>query len=45
MSHYIYLVRHGEHEDAEYGLPDGRLSERGKRQAKLIAERLSGVPF
>lgn len=45
MSHYLYLVRHGEHEDAEYGLPDGRLSERGKRQAKLIAERLSGVPF
>jgi len=45
MSHYLYLVRHGEHEDAEFGLPDGPLSERGKRQARLIAERLSGVPF
>jgi probable phosphoglycerate mutase len=45
MSHYIYLVRHGEQQDAEYGLPDGPLSPRGKRQAHAIAERLSGVPF
>jgi broad specificity phosphatase PhoE len=45
MSRYLYLVRHGEQQDAEYGLPDGPLSERGKRQAKAIAERLSGVPF
>ena len=45
MSHFIYLVRHGEQQDAEYGLPDGPLSERGKRQATAIAERLSGVPF
>jgi serine/threonine-protein phosphatase PGAM5 len=45
MSHYLYLVRHGEQQDAEYGLPDGPLSERGKRQAHAIAERLSGVPF
>ena len=45
MSHYIYLVRHGEQQDAEYGLPDGPLSPRGARQAKAIAERLSGVPF
>jgi serine/threonine-protein phosphatase PGAM5 len=45
MSHYLYLVRHGEQQDAEYGLPDGPLSGRGKRQAKLIADRLSGVPF
>lgn len=45
MSHYLYLVRHGEHQDAEHGLRDGPLSERGKRQAMLIADRLSGVPF
>lgn len=45
MSHYIYLVRHGEQQDAEHGLPDGPLSPRGVRQARAIAERLSGVPF
>ncbi|MFS4506698.1 histidine phosphatase family protein [Clavibacter sp. Sh2141] len=45
MSHYIYLVRHGEQQDAEHGLPDGPLSGRGKRQAHCIADRLSGVPF
>lgn len=45
MSHYLYLVRHGEQQDAEYGMPDGPLSERGKRQARAIAERLGGVPF
>jgi len=45
MSHYLYLVRHGEQQDAEYGMPDGPLSGRGQRQATAIAERLSGVPF
>ena len=45
MTHYIYLVRHGEHQDAEHGLIDGRLSPRGRRQAALLADRLSGVPF
>jgi probable phosphoglycerate mutase len=45
VPHYLYLVRHGEQQDAEYGLPDGPLSNRGKRQAQLIAERLGGVPF
>ncbi len=45
MSRYLYLVRHGEQQDAEYGLPDGPLSARGIRQAKAIAERLGGVPF
>ncbi len=45
MSHYLYMVRHGEQQDAEYGMPDGPLSERGKRQAHAIAERLGGVPF
>lgn len=45
MTHYIYLVRHGEHQDAEHGLVDGPLSARGRRQAELIADRLSGVPL
>jgi probable phosphoglycerate mutase len=45
MSHFLYLIRHGEQQDAEHGLPDGPLSARGTRQAKLIADRLSGVPF
>lgn len=45
MTHYIYLVRHGEHQDAEYGLADGTLSARGRRQSELLADRLSGVPF
>jgi probable phosphoglycerate mutase len=45
MSRYLYLVRHGEQLDAEHGLPDGPLSPRGVRQAKAIAERLSGIPF
>src|SRR6478735_2854584 len=43
-SRYLYLVRHGEQQDAEHGLPDGPLSPRGVRQAKAIAERLSRVP-
>jgi serine/threonine-protein phosphatase PGAM5 len=45
LSHYLYLVRHGEQQDAQHGLPDGPLSARGRRQAELIAQRLSGVPF
>jgi probable phosphoglycerate mutase len=45
VPHYLYLVRHGEQQDAEHGLDDGPLSSRGKRQAQLIAERLGGVPF
>ncbi len=45
MSRYLYLVRHGEQVDAEYGLPEGPLSERGKAQAELIADRLAGVSF
>jgi len=43
VTHYIYLVRHGEHQDAEYGVDDGPLSPRGRRQAELIADRLSGL--
>jgi serine/threonine-protein phosphatase PGAM5 len=45
VTHYIYLVRHGEHQDAEHGLTDGPLSARGRRQAGLLADRLSGVPL
>ena len=39
MSRFLYLVRHGEQQDAEHGLPDGPLSARGVRQAHAIAER------
>ncbi|MFC4223217.1 histidine phosphatase family protein [Lysinibacter cavernae] len=45
MTRTLYLVRHGEQVDAEHGIPDGSLSPRGERQAKAIAERLSGIPF
>lgn len=45
MSHFLYLVRHGEQKDAEHGMPDGPLSARGKRQARAIATRLATVPF
>lgn len=45
LTHYLYLVRHGEHQDAEHGLLDGPLSPRGQRQAALLADRLSGVRF
>lgn len=45
MTHYIYLVRHGEQQDAEHGVEDGPLSPRGRRQAEAIADRLSGIPF
>ena len=45
MSHFIYLVRHAEQQDAEHGLPDGPLSARGKKQARAVADRLSSVPL
>ena len=45
MSRYLYLVRHGEQVDAEFGLPEGPLSDRGKDQAHLIADRLKTVTF
>jgi broad specificity phosphatase PhoE len=45
VTHYLYLVRHGEHQDAEHGLEDGPLSPRGRRQAELLADRLSPVPL
>jgi serine/threonine-protein phosphatase PGAM5 len=45
VTHYLYLVRHGEHQHAEHGLVDGPLSPRGRRQAAALADRLSGVPL
>jgi probable phosphoglycerate mutase len=45
MTQYLYLVRHGEHVDAEHGLTDGPLSPRGRRQAELLAARLGGLPL
>jgi len=45
MSRYLYLVRHGEQVDAEFGLPEGPLSDRGRTQASLVADRLSRVTF
>ena len=45
MSRYLYLVRHGEQVDAEFGLPEGPLSDKGREQAQLIANRLRGVAF
>ena len=45
MSHYLYLVRHGEQQDAEHGIADGPLSERGRAQAHALGARLARVPF
>ena len=45
MSLYLYLIRHGEQVDAEFGLPEGPLSARGQTQAKLLADRLAPVTF
>jgi broad specificity phosphatase PhoE len=45
MSRYLYLVRHGEQVDAEFGLPEGPLSDRGRLQAAQVADRLSGISF
>lgn len=45
MSHYLYLVRHGEQRDAEHGIADGPLSDRGAAQAHAVGSRLARVPF
>lgn len=45
MSRFLYLVRHGEHEGAEFGVDDGPLSDRGRQQADRIAQRLRNVPL
>ena len=42
----LYLVRHAEQEHSAAGDdPDAGLSDTGVRQAHLLGERLSGVPF
>ncbi|MFC4018821.1 histidine phosphatase family protein [Micromonospora sp. GCM10011542] len=38
----LYLARHGEQDPAA---TDSGLSERGRRQARLLGERLRGLPF
>ncbi|MGY0007990.1 histidine phosphatase family protein, partial [Micromonospora sp. I033] len=43
-SRLLYLVRHAEQDRPEDGADTG-LSERGRRQATLLAERLRGTPF
>lgn len=45
MTRTLYLVRHGEHLDAEHGVPDGPLSKKGARQAQAIAKRLRKIEF
>jgi len=45
MSHYLYLVRPGEPRDAEHGILDGPLSDRGLKQAHLAGRRLQGISF
>ena len=45
MNHVLYLARLGEQEGAEFGVPDGLLSERGVNQASALADRLADVPL
>lgn len=42
----LYLVRHGAYEhEAGASVDDGRLTDLGRQQASLLADRLAGVPF
>lgn len=44
----VYLVRHGESEGNKsqtYQFPETELSETGKRQAEILAERLAKIPI
>ncbi|MCO1596675.1 histidine phosphatase family protein [Micromonospora sp. RHAY321] len=45
ITRLLYLARHGEQEDAATESPEAGLSERGRRQARLLGERLRGRPF
>lgn len=49
MSTLFYLVRHGETEDnvnqIMQGQTDGRLTERGREQARQVARRMEHVPI
>lgn len=49
-SRKLYLVRHGVHQKdesttADDGNEDGQLTDLGRAQARLLGERLSGIPF
>ncbi|GAB3951605.1 histidine phosphatase family protein [Micromonospora vulcania] len=41
----LYLARHAEQDDAATESPEAGLSERGRRQARLLGERLRGRSF
>ncbi|SIN24418.1 histidine phosphatase family protein [Micromonospora cremea] len=45
ITRLLYLARHGEQEDAAAESSEAGLSERGRRQARLLGERLRGRPF
>jgi len=45
MGHTLVLVRHGEQRNAEQGVDDGQLSERGIEQSRLVAQRLANLKF
>jgi probable phosphoglycerate mutase len=45
MGHTLVLVRHGQQRDAEQGVDDGELSERGIEQSRLVAQRLAALKF
>jgi probable phosphoglycerate mutase len=41
----LVLVRHGQQRDAEQGVDDGELSDRGIEQSRLVAQRLAALKF
>ncbi|MFF4878444.1 histidine phosphatase family protein [Micromonospora sp. NPDC000668] len=45
ITRLLYLARHGEQDLTEPGEPNAGLSERGRRQARLLGERLRGRRF
>lgn len=48
MEKTVYFVRHGQSEDniaPVFQAPNSPLSETGRRQARLVAERMSRLPF
>lgn len=48
MPHHrlLYFVRHGAYvHDAATSVDDGSLTDQGRQQASLLADRLAGVPF
>ncbi|MET8349684.1 MULTISPECIES: histidine phosphatase family protein [unclassified Micromonospora] len=45
ITRLLYIARHAEQEDAATESPEAGLSERGRRQARLLGERLRGRSF